>query len=210
MMQALLAVTDYVGGDGSNAPQQRIQYFYEVFNPVSSGLTQLLQRSDLVKVSQNPQVLFSLTTLLEKLRGITRAILSEENLIYTACSSFFQPLIALLDIYKNVPEIQILIFKFFCNFAEFQSENLNEDQAKALFTAVVELLRKFSSFNAGKIRSKVNVEDEKDIYRDILVFLKLLSILSGHSNVYDEAQEVIFIGLSILLPLITKELLEVL
>ena len=52
-------------------------------------------------------------------------------------------------------------------------------------------------------------ENEKEAYRDILAMLKLLCTLSSQSEEHEQVQDVIFLGISIILPLITTQLLQV-
>jgi VanZ family protein len=146
--------------------------------------------------------------MLERFRGLARGLVSDEGAIYRTCVEFFNAFVNLLPVYKDTPEIHIIIFKFFCDFTEYQSQYLSDEEPLQLFNAAIELFKKYSALNLGKVKLK-SLEDEKEAYKDIFSMLKLLCILSGFSNDFNEVQEIIFIGLSILLPMITEELLEV-
>lgn len=71
--------------------------------------------------------------LLEQFRGLMRALISDDVAVFEFCSQYFPAFVQLLEIYKNVPEVIILILKFFCDYVQYQSDNFNDEQVDSAF-----------------------------------------------------------------------------
>lgn len=236
-MQALVNMSELVGGgDGA----QKAQYLSDVLSPLNNSFSQLLQQqSEFVKVAHTPAVMLTVTNILEQFRGVSRANVTDNTAIVALCSRYFGPMVGLVEVYKNFPDVVLIVLKFFCDFVETQVENLDDEQLVVLFAAIIDLFKQYSACNVGKVRTStatasglasssssssslsrssssssssssfLHADQQQDAYKDLLTLLKLLCILSGQSNAADNVPEVICLGVSIILPLITKELLEV-
>eukprot|EP01116_Phalansterium_solitarium_P013083 TRINITY_DN299_c0_g4_i1.p1 TRINITY_DN299_c0_g4~~TRINITY_DN299_c0_g4_i1.p1 ORF type:complete len:1128 (-),score=390.95 TRINITY_DN299_c0_g4_i1:363-3746(-) len=190
--------------------ERRAESFRQGVEPLRRGLTALLQRPDFVKIAESPATIVTVTNVLERFRGLTRALLGDDRSVFDFCAQFFPAFVGLVEVYKNHSHMVVLVLLFYRDLAEFQSENLDEAQAKTFFSSIIELFRKYSACSLGRTRTLAashQASAEKEVYKDVVTLLKLLCILSGLSNTYDHAQEIIFFGISIVLPFITSDLL---
>src|SRR5690348_1513353 len=122
-MQAMVGMTDHIGGDSPDFEQQRQRYFVEIVKPLAVSFTNLLQSSNFAKDSQKPAVMMSICNTLEKFRGVARATLWDDTAVFNFCAQFFNAFGGLVEVYKNCPEMIVLILKFYCDFTEFQARN---------------------------------------------------------------------------------------
>ena len=107
---------------------------------------------------------------------------------------------------------------------EHQSENLNEAEAERTFQAIFEVIKRYFKHNSTAKKNHRQFEkssEEKAAYSDMVTIIKILCILSGLTQTYTQAEEgrasfksflisiAVLFGISLALPLITRDLLEV-
>ena len=198
-------------GNLEDAKKKQSEYFNKIVSPVSSQLTSLLQQPNFISISQNYQVLSKVMILLEQLRGIARCSISDDSAIFVFCSGFFAALIRLIPVYKDCPEVLIVILQLYCDIAEFQLEFISPEQCQSFYVSTAEMLNTLvSSIGNQKlvIKSAKNSEQQKT-YKDLKTIMKLLYLICYHTNASDDAQSVIFFGINLIMNFITSDLLDV-
>jgi len=214
LMQAFVTVSDNIGRlitDPAVGETKRKEYLHRLLTPLATNFQSLLQKPDFVKISQTSEVMNNVLRMLEAFRGVSRSIISDDRVIFDFCSPFFNSMVYLIEVYRNCPEVIVSILKFFKDYVEIQTENLDEDQAPALYNAILAVFKKYNELNVGKVRvsksKALGEEQEKEQYKDISLLLKLLSSLSSQASIHENVQDVVFFGVAMVLPLITKQLL---
>ncbi len=208
-------ICDSIGSTSEQEPE-RLRHFQSILQPLTSGFTHLLQQPDYIKIAHSPEMMIRISNYIESFRGIVRANIRDcgnNNVAFLFTSPLFGAFTGLMEVYKDWPAIITLILKFYCDLAQNQFDSLKLDQINIIFGSILELFRKFashcSSRLAKKMSSKLANEVEKEAYNDLYALVKLLCLIGGYTTMYNTAQEVIFVGISTILPLINERLLEV-
>ena len=71
--------------------------------------------------------------------------------IFNFCSRFFESMLQLMNMYKDVPEVQLLLLQFFADLAgRLDFGLLESNQKQLLFQINVEIFKSYGASNAGK------------------------------------------------------------
>ncbi|CAN1271124.1 xpo4 [Linum perenne] len=221
--QRSLAETLVRSASGIKNSESVYQYIRDLMGAVTKHLIELSNKSDIKNISQQPDVIFSLSCLLERLRGAVRA--SEPRLqkaLWEMGFSIMNPVLVLLEVYKNESTVIYLLLKFVVDWVDGQIAYLEARETSAVADFSTRLLQLYSSHNIGKISislsSSLASEANTEKYKDLRALLQLLSSfcskdLIDFSSDSDESQstnisEVVYLGLHIVTPLISLELLK--
>ncbi|XP_020678770.1 exportin-4 [Dendrobium catenatum] len=197
------------------------QYVRDLIGPMTSYLAEMSARNDLKDIAQLPDAMYTVNCLLERLIGVARATQPRtQKALFDVCVAVMNPLITLLEAYKNQPSVVYLIIKFSVDFVDGQIAFLNAKDTSVLVSFCLQLLQAYSSQNIGKLSLShsstllggAQVED----YKDLLALLQLLTNLCSKDLIdfspdetgSPDIAEVVFVGLHIVSPLISFDLLK--
>ncbi|XP_031502482.1 uncharacterized protein LOC116265754 isoform X3 [Nymphaea colorata] len=198
------------------------QYVRDLMGPVTSYLVDISTKNELKDVAQKADAIFMVSCLLERLRGAARATQPRtQRAIFDMGLSVMTPLLTLLEVYKNQSAVIYILLKFVVDLVDGQVVFLEPSDTAVLFSFCVRLLQIYSSHNIGKISlgssSSLLGEAKTEKYKDLRALLQLLTNLcskdlvdfssSGEVESPNVAQ-VVYLGLHIVTPLISMDLLK--
>ncbi|CAI9091488.1 OLC1v1026537C1 [Oldenlandia corymbosa var. corymbosa] len=192
-------------------------------NHMTTYLLQLSGRNDLKNVAQQPDIIMLVSCLFERLRGVASA--SEprtQKAIYEMGCSVLNPILIFLDIYRHESVVVYLLLKFVVDWIEGQIIYLEAHETAAVIEFCMRLLQIYSSHNIGKISisasSSLQSEADTEKYKDLRALLQLLANLCSKDMIDFSSDpieahgtnisQVVYMGLHIVTPLITQELLK--
>lgn len=147
---------------------------------------------------------------LERLRGVAKGQI-EENLIFDFCSLFFQSINQCLII-SNSPHVHYLISIFYSDFFEYQQDYLDETRLSALIMMVKDIVS-VSQDNLLKdayvLQKSPDTVKQHFAYKTLINLLKLLTFCCENVDYVLISYEVVLLGLSKILPLVSEENLKV-
>ncbi|THU73129.1 hypothetical protein C4D60_Mb04t19540 [Musa balbisiana] len=199
------------------------QYVRDLMGPMTAYLVDISSRNDLKAVAQQADAIYMVSCLLERLRGASRATQprTQKSIFEMGCA-VMNSLLTLLELYKNQSTVVYLILKFVVDFVEGEVAFLSAKETSILVNFCLQLLRIYSSHNIGKISLSLSTslqsEAQTEKYKDLRALLQLLTNICSKdlvdfSSFSNEAEstdiaEVIYVGLHIVTPLISLELLK--
>ncbi|KAI8556163.1 hypothetical protein RHMOL_Rhmol05G0230600 [Rhododendron molle] len=221
--QRSVAQTLTLSASGMRNPEASNQYVRDLMGYMTSYLVEMSGKNDIKNVAQQPDVMLSVSCLLERLRGAASA--SEprtQKAIYEMGSTIMNPILILLEVYKHESAVVYLLLKFVVDWVEGQIIYLEAQETAVVINFCMHLLQLYSSHNIGKISlslsSSLLSEAETEKYKDLRALLQLLSNLCSKdlvdfSSDSSETQgtnisQVVFLGLHIVTPLISLDLLK--
>ncbi|KAJ7978174.1 Exportin-4 [Quillaja saponaria] len=199
------------------------QYVRGLMGQMGTYLVELSNKSNLKCVAQQPDIILSVSCLLERLRGAVSA--SEprtQKAIYELGFSVMNPVLALLEVYKHESAVVYLLLKFVVDWVDGQITYLEAQETAVVVNFCTRLLQLYSYHNIGKISlslsSSLLSEANTEKYKDLRALLQLLSSLCS-KDLIDfstdslETQginisQVVYFGLHIITPLISLDLLK--
>ncbi|XP_077228966.1 exportin-4 protein isoform X2 [Tasmannia lanceolata] len=161
--------------------------------------------------------------LLERLRGAARSTQPRtQKAIFDIGLAVMNPLLTLLEIYKNQSAVVYMILKFVVDWVDGQVMFLEAKDTAVLVSFCMRLLEIYSSHNIGKISLSISSsllsEAKTEKYKDLRALLQLLTNLCSKdlvdfSSGSDEGEntdisQVVYLGLHIITPLISLDLLK--
>ncbi|KAL6581172.1 hypothetical protein OROMI_007095 [Orobanche minor] len=221
--QRSLAQTLTLSTYGMKTSEASNQYINNLTSHMTASLLELASKSDLKTIAQQPRVILLVSCLLERLRGVARA--SEprtQKAIYQMGFLVMNPVLIFLQTYKDESIVVYLLLKFVTDWVDGQITYLKAQETAAVVDFCMRLLQLYSSQNIGKISvglsNTLRTEADTEKYKDLRVLLQLLSILCS-KDLVDFASEpieaygttiskVVYMGLHIVSPLITLDLLK--
>ncbi|XP_020259813.1 exportin-4 isoform X1 [Asparagus officinalis] len=219
-LQRSLAEALVCAAIGLKDPEASNQYVRDLMGPTTAYLVEVASRNDLVGVAQQADAIHMISCMLERLRGAARATQPRyQKGIFEMGHAVMNPLLTLLEAYKNQPAVVYLILKFVADLVYAQVTFLNAQETSILVTFCLQLLQIYSKHNIGKISLSLSIslqsEAQAEKYRDLRALLQLLTNIASKDLVdfslgpeeVDIAQ-VIYIGLHTVSPLISLELLR--
>ncbi|CAH0493960.1 unnamed protein product [Peronospora farinosa] len=213
-------------GMASVDPNMRTAHFEAMSGPVERRLQQLiaLPTFESKQTVNDVRLQEELKLLIEMYSGIAR---SAESNSHTAITAFCLPalpvIVKIFQIFQGDSQIANLILNFFCLMVEAQLCYLSPRDALQVYTASDNLIRAYCRYNLGKKSMLGDAEEEN--YVDLLALLTLLSHLvskdfidfSENATTKQEhadascassvVADVVFSGLSQVIPLMTEQLL---
>ncbi|CAM8923463.1 unnamed protein product [Rhodiola kirilowii] len=222
-LQRSLAQTLVLSALGMKNIDASIQYARDLMNHMATYLIELCRKSDFKHIAQQPDVIFSVTCLLERLRGAAGASQPRiQKAIYEAGSLVLDSILVLLEAYKNEFSVVYLLLKFIVEWVEGQIVYLEAQETAVVLNFCMRLLQLYSSHNIGRISvslsSYLQSEANSEKYKDLRALVQLLTSLCSKdlvdfsSNSIESPStnisEVIYFGLHIVNPLISLELLK--
>ncbi|KAJ3682348.1 hypothetical protein LUZ60_014921 [Juncus effusus] len=221
--QRSLAETLVSGASCMKDSEASLQYLKDVMGPMTSCLIENTSRSDLKSIAQQADAVYMVSCLLERLRGAIRATQPRtQKPIFEMGHAVMGPLLSLLEIYKNQAAVVYLILKFVVDFVDAQVVFLEAKETSVLISFCMSLLQIYSSHNIGKISlslsSSMWSESQSEKYKDLRALLQLLTNIcskdlidfsnTGEHEDTPDIAEVIYVGLHIVTPLISLDLLK--
>ncbi|XP_030503962.2 uncharacterized protein LOC115719167 isoform X1 [Cannabis sativa] len=221
--QRSLAQTLVRSASGLSNLELSNQYVRNLMGHMTTYFVELSTKNDFKSVAQQPDIIHSVSCLLERLRGAANA--SEprtQKAIYELGFSVMNPILVLLDVYKHESAVVYLLLKFVVDWVDGQISYLEAQETAAVVNFCTNLIHLYSSHNIGKISislsSSLLSEAKTDKYKDLRALLQLLSNLCSKDLVdfsSDSADspgtnisQVVYYGLHIVTPLITLDLLK--
>ncbi|KAL5566868.1 hypothetical protein UlMin_030032 [Ulmus minor] len=221
--QRSLAQTLVRSASGIRDLESSNQYVKGLMGHMAAYLVEISGKNNFKSISQQPDVILTVSCLLERLRGAASA--SEprtQKAIYELGFSVLNPVLVLLEAYKDESAVVYLLLKFVVDWVDGQISYLEAQETAVVVNFCMSLLQLYSSHNIGKISlsvsSSLRSEAETEKYKDLRALLQLLSNLCSKDLVdfsSDSAEtqgtnisQVVYFGLHIVTPLITLDLLK--
>uniref|UniRef100_A0A7N0ZUX4 Exportin-4 n=1 Tax=Kalanchoe fedtschenkoi TaxID=63787 RepID=A0A7N0ZUX4_KALFE len=222
-LQRSLAQTLVLSASGMGNIEDSIQYVRNLINHMTTYLIELCKKKDFKHIAQQPDVIFSVTCLLERLRGVAGASQPRiQKAIYEVGSLVLDSILVLLEAYKHEFSVMYILLKFVAEWVEGQIVYLEAQETAVVVNFCMRLLQLYSSHNIGLISvslsSNLQSEANSEKYKDLRALVQLLTSLCSKDLVDFSSDsiespainisEVIFFGLHIINPLISLELLK--
>ncbi|GLT76967.1 hypothetical protein SLA2020_485980 [Shorea laevis] len=221
--QHSLAQTLVLSASGIRNSEASNQYIRGLMGPMATYLVDLSNKNDLKSIAQQPDIILSVSCLFERLRGAASAAEPRtQRAIYEIGISVMNPVLLLIEVYKHESAVVYLLLKFVVNWVDGQISYLEAQETVIVIDFCMRLLQLYSSQNIGKISlslsSSLLSEAKTEQYKDLRALLQLLSSLCSKdlvdfSSDSIDAQgtnisQVVYLGLHIVTPLISLELLK--
>jgi hypothetical protein len=177
-----------------------------------SAFSELQSIPDFSIVSNRPDTITAVTSLLERVRGVILATTSyNAKQLFAFGAPFFGAFVWLLQVYKSQHDLVLLVIKLFKETAKVQLDWLDAADSATFLQSCIEILRAFESSGLGKTNragsSGLARESERETCQQLLSCLNLLSVVSEKNST--KTAETIYHGLSVIIPLITPTVLQV-
>ena len=212
----------------------RNTYFSSLSNAIDLQLSSLIGRPDFNSIYTEQNFMEKIVAILEMYDGLSMAAdESNSGPIFEACAKHFSTLIKLLDLYHNFQEFEIYVLRIFAHLASYMSfEVLTQDQKMVFYSSISQLLAVYTKNETHRKRVKIT-HDEEELFEDLSFILQILTSLItgefeglgislqliieksqimtqrqvkvGDSNLY----QLMFYSISLIIPLITDQMLEV-
>ncbi|KAF1329121.1 Exportin-4, partial [Globisporangium splendens] len=211
-------------GMTSEDDAMRKSHFDAVARPVETRLQSLIAMPNFEskQTANDIRVQEELKLILEMYSGIARSSESKSHgLISAFCLPALPVIVRVFHIFHGDSQIVDLTLTFFCFLVEAQICYLTPRDALQVYTSCNELIRTYCRHHAGRVSVLGDAEEEK--YSDLLALLQLLSHLvskdfidfSDHTAEQSDVDkatgvvaEVVFAGLSQVIPMMTEQLLQ--
>ncbi|KAM0005333.1 putative armadillo-like helical, exportin [Helianthus debilis subsp. tardiflorus] len=221
--QRSLSQTLVLSASGIKNSVEANQYIRDLTSHMTAYLNDISTKKDIKNISQQPDVILVVTCLLERLRGASSASEPKtQKAIYEMGFSVLQSLLKILEVYKHESAVVYLLLKVVVDWVEGQIIYLEPYETALVIDFCMHLLQLYSSHNIGKISvsisSSLQSEANAEKYRDLRALLQLLQklctkdMVDVSSAASDDQQtsisQVIYVGVHIVSPLITIEMLK--
>ncbi|KAL5768135.1 hypothetical protein ACOSQ2_014918 [Xanthoceras sorbifolium] len=221
--QRSLAQTLVLSAYGMRNSEASNQYVRDLMAHVTTYLVELSNKKDLKNVAQQPDIIQSVSCLMERLRGAANATEPRtQKALYEMGFSVMNLLLLLLEVYKDESAVVYLLLKFVVDWVDGQISYLEAQETAIVIDFCMRLLQLYSSHNIGKVlmsrSSSLLNEAKTEKYKDLRALLQLLSNLCSKDLVDFSSEsievqgtsisQVVFFGLHIVTPLVTLDLLK--
>ncbi|RYR02507.1 hypothetical protein Ahy_B06g081302 isoform B [Arachis hypogaea] len=200
-----------------------IRYVRNLMGHIATYIVEMSSKSNFKSIAQQPDILLSVSCMLERLRGAASA--SEprtQKAIFELGFSVMNPILVLLEVYKHESAVVYLLLKFVVDWVDGQITYLEAQETASVVNFCMRLLQLYSSHNIGKISislsSSLLSEAKTDMYKDLRALLQLLSSLCSKDMIDFSSDsieiqgtnisQVVYFGLHIVTPLISMDLLK--
>ncbi|KAF9935848.1 Exportin-4 [Modicella reniformis] len=215
LIQSITTVISYAPTEQLNG-----RYFGLIATAVETRFVAVLNDKSFQESYQTPDVMAQIMNGLEMFNGLALALTDINTpMIYNFCSRFFESFVDLVRIYRNFPEVQILVLNLYADLTKnFEFTTFSPDQVSYFHSCVLKLLQTFSAANLGNKRATAWEEAEDEPYNDVSVVLDLLLNLlevRGVDQMLAQAPNavlpstVVFSGINILIPMIKENMLKI-
>uniref|UniRef100_N1R4N4 Exportin-4 n=1 Tax=Aegilops tauschii TaxID=37682 RepID=N1R4N4_AEGTA len=162
-LQRSLAETLACAASCIKDPEASVQYLRDLMGPVAGCLVENASRSDLKSVAHQPDVIYMVCCLLERLRGAARATQPRtQKVLFEMGHTVMNSLLTLLEVYKNQSEVIYMILKFVVDFIDGQAVFLDGKETSVLMSFCLRLLQIYSSHNIGKVKIKNDIQESSE------------------------------------------------
>ncbi|KAJ3048667.1 Exportin-4 [Rhizophlyctis rosea] len=219
LIEAIAAIATH-----AHTPQLRAQYFQGLSDAIQNRFLSVIHRPHFHQTYQNAMVVEEVLSVLEMYSGLALAAdqMNSKD-VYEVCARRFDDFVKLLDLYRNVEEVETMILQVFNHLVHCQSfDELTVEDCQKLYTAIMSLLQTYAKNEAGRKRSK---ENEQELHEDLANMLELLAELMasqyeglGWSDIMEkraakapatiDVGDVVFFGIDTILPMITQKMLQ--
>ncbi|KAH9315354.1 hypothetical protein KI387_023981, partial [Taxus chinensis] len=150
-LQRSLAESLCRSASGMSTSDNTNQYVRDLMGPITRYLIDMSKKSDLRVFAQNPDVIFLITCLVERLRGA--AIATEprnQRATFEMGVSVMNSLLTFVEVYKNQSMVVYILLKFVVDWVDGQVAFLEAKDTTILFNFCLRLLQIYSVHNIGK------------------------------------------------------------
>ncbi|EIE26728.1 hypothetical protein COCSUDRAFT_46205 [Coccomyxa subellipsoidea C-169] len=200
------------------------QYTTHLMHTLTEEVSSIAGRPDLAGIAERPDMMARVGYLLEALRGSVRGTCPKaQPALFSVASAIMNPVVSLQRIYHNQPAISCQLLKLAADVVDAHISFVQVKDAKLLCEWVLHLLQQYSTYNLGQVSlaaaARLRAEAAADSYREVRALIKLLMNLTirdvvdfggdsdqpgGQVNI----AQVVFLGLGLVIPLVTGELLQ--
>ncbi|KAG0038020.1 Exportin-4 [Podila clonocystis] len=215
LIQSITTIISY-----SPSEERNSHYFGLISNAIETRFAAVLHDESFGARYQSSEVMAQIMNGLELFNGLALALTDINTpMIFAFCSRFLESFVELVRVYKNFPEVQILVLRLYTDMIKhFEFTVLPVEQISYFHTCTIQLLQAFSTVNLGVSRSIDWDEAEENPYEDVSVVLSMLIALLDvrgvdqmMANVPNAVlpSTVVFTGVNILIPIIKRQMLEI-
>ncbi|CAO3592648.1 unnamed protein product [Absidia cylindrospora] len=215
---------------GVNDSATRNSYLELIFRMMEERLGSILHRPDFTQHFQNAMVTNQVLNALDMFDGLALSCqFNNTATIFGFLSRFFQSFHQLMEIYKDVPEVQLSILQLLADMTgRLDMSVLEKDQKQGLYQFIMEIIRLYGTFNHGKRRLHTQEEEADRPYEDICTVLVLLinvmasefeanvggfnshaNIRTADSGLVPGVADVVLFGVNTIIPMIDMEMLKI-
>ncbi|TPX40027.1 hypothetical protein SeLEV6574_g06845 [Synchytrium endobioticum] len=196
--------------------ETRLEYFTGLDEAIQKRLVSVLNLPNLLQIYNRPEVKFQVMNTLELYTGLALSQdVSTTPIVWAACSPYLNALVHLLELYHNVPEVEVHVLRFFealVRNAEFSVLGIKE--VETLLGVMSNLFTAFEKTGIGKSRSN-EVGQEDELFEDVSSLLRLMSALlesgspdGAESETRSQIGNIVFYGVNTVIPLLSAEMLK--
>ncbi|KAI9197136.1 armadillo-type protein [Polychytrium aggregatum] len=220
LIQAITTIATHVSSDHFKA-----LYFSNLSSAIESRLDHIIQQINSTNY-ENPEIALELINVMEMYIGVHLSADEYSSVaIFGMSAKQFDTCLKLLHYYRNNPQVEIYLLQFFQTLVSHLAlDMLAVDCLQQLFKATIDLIRVYTENNSGRVRRQDKGEED-EILDDIKAVLVLLSELIDWGSAQDvssrsgtittpsdpghlEVQDVVYYGISHVIPLITADMLN--
>ncbi|KAH7284313.1 hypothetical protein KP509_34G048300 [Ceratopteris richardii] len=210
--------------NGFSSADDANQFLKDLLSPLTMKIVEISQMKELSAAAQKPDAILMVTNLVERLRGAARATMPRtQKVMFEIGVAVMEPLLVFLECYRNQSFVVYVLLKFIVDWVDGQVAFLEAKETAIVFSFSVRLLQTYSAHNVGKISVSMSRtlqnETQAEKYKDLRSLLQLLTNLSSKDLIDFAAEDsseaenpdvaqVIYLGLHIIIPLITVDLLK--
>lgn len=212
-----------LAGTASMDSAQKDEYWKYVLQSLHDRFYQTVSHADFGKVCHTAGVKSDILNLLESMCGV--ALASRVDIVHHLFN-FLHPLLVecvkILDLYHNYEDVVPLVLELFSEVIQRQLCYLNEADSQKIYELSLSVIQTYSRHNIARRIAEIN-DDEEDKCYDLLLLMELLTHLlskdfidfsgpDGESSQspasHVSAAAVVLVGLNIIIPLMSSELLK--
>jgi len=206
-------------GSAQEDATSRDNYWNQVLKPLEARYQAIVENPNLKVIFMEASVRGAVIDLLESLTGVVQGChVSTVHQLFGWMRPTIASLVHLLSLYHNYNQIVELILELYGETARRILCYFTPSESKAFYEASLALIKTYADHQVG--RRSYSKEAEEEQYRDILLFMELLTNLLSKDFIdlsppdaqeLDEAvtaADVCLFGLNIIMPLMSEELLK--
>ncbi|XP_076244217.1 exportin-4 isoform X2 [Calliopsis andreniformis] len=178
-------------------------YWLQTLQPLQDRCKRLIYNEKFLQFYQREDIRIEIIDILECFIGVVRGIWYEKiESIISYLLVILQELPNLLSLYHNYQEIVILILELL---SEFVQGMYNKNTLPQIYRIYVDTIQTYERWNINRLT--IDATTGEYTYEDILALIQLLTNMAL-TLVTDDVSDASLCGLSILIPMITMDLLK--